>query len=455
MIEIIASTILEDDRHFLLKRKKEIDSKNELVIWETESEDLKIIETIEGVVQEGFSTCDLKTPMEEILDEFRNKRQKIRDFERSGIEYVEEDESVDDDTPFDSEDIRVDTKQFNVSFVNELIGDGDIDLSPDFQRGFVWKSIKRRSRLIESMMLRIPLPVFYLAQDKQGKFQVVDGLQRLTVINQFLENKFALQKCEYLGDQDKKYFDKKNGDNIDAKYKRRITQTQLIFNIIDPQTPIKVKFEIFKRINQGGAPLKPQEIRNCMISKEGRELVRSMTTSEEFRKATDYSVNPTRMEDQELILRFIGFYLLKKKKRKTIYKSNMTVFLDELIEYLGEMDVDAYEEIKEMFKRSMENAIHLFGKYAFRKCKTEHLLPNARKQFINKSLFTVWSVLLVDYDPSWIKESFSESHLALPIAKKIEDDKEYFNILTIGTNQANYLELAFTKAELLIQEYLK
>lgn len=90
--------------------------------------------------------------------------------------------------PYNPKLIRVDTKTFSIDMVNEMINDGEIDLSPDFQRGFVWTDITRKSRLIESLLLRIPVPAFYFAQDEDGMFQVVDGVQRLTVINSFMKN---------------------------------------------------------------------------------------------------------------------------------------------------------------------------------------------------------------------------------------------------------------------------
>ena len=104
-------------------------------------------------------------------------------------------------------------------------------------------------------MLRIPLPVFYMAQDRNGVLQVVDGLQRLTVIQQFLNNELRLKDLEYLKNEEGKYFRHEDPNMcIDQRYRKRVMQTQILVNIIDPQTPVDVKFDIFKRINQGGRP---------------------------------------------------------------------------------------------------------------------------------------------------------------------------------------------------------
>lgn len=446
------------DQTFVLHlQKEEHDETSEIAfIWRTESEDslsLKILETETGSVYDVLKGADIATHDDDIIAQFEEQKSAIIEAENAGIEFTEEQEIVDDGTPFDPEEIRVDTKQFSVSFINELIEAGEIDLSPDFQRHFVWKDLEKRSRLIESIMLRIPLPVFYLSQDKEGKFQVVDGLQRLSVINQFLTNKFKLTNLEYLEDQEEKYYEHKTKDNIDAKYKRRISQTQLTVNVIDPQTPTRVKFEIFKRINQGGKPLDPQEIRNCMISKSARDLLRELTKSESFLNATNNGINPLRMQDQEMVLRFIGFYY-EKQLNRIKYKGAMTSFLDDLVDMLNHATEQELAEIKRLFYLAMDNALHLFGKYAFRKCNTNHLLPNARKQFVNKSIFTAWSVHLSQFSKEYIQQ-FPQGYLALPLAKKIESDPEYYRSITEGTNSIQRMDYSFKVAKEITDQFLK
>ncbi len=180
---------------------------------------------------------------------FENKMNQLINMEDGfdDADEEEENESV-KYNPYNPKLIRVDTKPFSIRQMNEMIETKDVDLSPDFQRGFVWNDITRKSRLIESLLLRIPIPVFYFAQDEEGLFQVVDGVQRLTVINSFMKNEFKLKNLEYLVECNGKYFNKP-GDkagSLEDMYIRRIEQTQLFVNVIDPQTPGKVKYDIFK-----------------------------------------------------------------------------------------------------------------------------------------------------------------------------------------------------------------
>lgn len=211
-----------------------------------------------------------------------------------------------EDSPYDPEKIRVDTKQLSLRQVFDMIEFDDIDLTPDFQRNLVWDDI-RKARLIESILLRIPLPIFYFAQDEDGKMSVVDGLQRLSTIHGFMKNKFKLNYLEYLQERckNKYYTDSDPTKAIDPKYFRWLNMTQITVNIIDPSSPFKLKYDIFRRINTGGQPLNSQEIRNCLASKNLRNTLRAMAKLESFKNATGNSIKDVRMEAQELALRFI------------------------------------------------------------------------------------------------------------------------------------------------------
>ncbi len=456
MIIILETKEDKKEKRINLFRTKMRQGSDSYFSWEADKDGigLKIFESETGAVDKVETGPSILTPHEEIISQFNDRKAEMIEAESAGIEPTDAAEAEEEPFPYDPELIRVDPKPYQVNLVHELINDGDIDLAPDFQRHFVWKNLGQRSRLIESMMLRIPLPVFYMAQDSEGRFQVVDGLQRLTVINQFLNNKFKLTKLEYLKDCENKYYKKDPDNSIEAKYARRITQAQLIFNVIDPQTPFRVKFDIFRRINQGGKALKAQEIRNCMASPKTRQLLKELSQSEQFKTATDNSINPIRMEDQELVLRFIGFYYHKYTKTAALkYAGYMNDFLDNTIDILNKHKGPQIE-VRKAFYDSMENAAHLFGAYAFRKCKNEHLKPGAKKQFINKSLFTAWSVLLSQYNPQDVKKKLEPGSLNLPLANEIENNKKYYDALTVGTNDMRRMKDSFQFAEKIICEYL-
>ena len=429
------------------------DSEVMLAILEMNNDEIEVIKDTRIITDDD----DIKAQFAE--QRFELEKEKLEST-ASGIEPTNENETVvskQEIRPYNPDLIRVDTKQFTVHQISKLIQDGDIDFSPDFQRHFVWKELEKKSRLIESIMLRIPLPVFYFAQDDQGKFQIVDGLQRLTVIRDFLNNKFKLKHLEYLKDSEDRFFSlKEKKDPIEQKYVRRIEQATLTINIIDAQTPTSVKLEIFKRINQGGKPLKAQEIRNCMSAIKTRLLMQKLSSSTEFKDATDYSINGLRMEDQEIVLRFCAFYYLRIKHVKDFkYSGNMELFLDETLEMLNKEEDKTLIEIETLFINSMKNAFHLFGKYSFRKCLREHFLPDARRQFINKSLFTTYSVLLSNLDNKKIEAKYEAGYLNNKLADEISSNTKYLDSITNGTNDLIRLNYSFETAEKVINQNLK
>ena len=152
--------------------------------------------------------------------------------------------------PWDPKHIRITTKNFTLREIFTQIEDGDLDLAPDFQRSFVWKD-SQQIRLIESILLGIPLPAFYFNQDALGAHQVIDGVQRLTTVKLFMSDKLVLdaQRLEYL-----KVLQGHAYSTIDHATRRRFAGTQIVAHVIEPQTPDEVKYDIFNRVNTRGAP---------------------------------------------------------------------------------------------------------------------------------------------------------------------------------------------------------
>ncbi|UWR79140.1 DUF262 domain-containing protein [Phaeobacter inhibens] len=426
-----------------------------LSLWtsNSDSHSLTITTSQAGHIVNIDLSAEIDSSSNEVSEAFiqANADQAIQ--EAAGIEVTAEtDEDHPEPFPYDPEFIRVDTKPFNISLVYDMINDGDINLSPDFQRQFVWTDVGARSRLIESMMLRIPLPVFYLAQDDDGRLQVVDGLQRLTVIKQFLDNNLRLKDLEYLKDEEGKVFRHEDPKRcIDQRYRKRLMQTQIMMNIIDPQTPSDVKFDIFKRINQGGRPLNAQEIRNCMSSPKTRKLLHSMAGSPDFLNATCSSVGTVRMQDQELALRFAAFRLANQNYQSS-YSGNMERFLDYTIETINRNSDFCHITLSD-FERAMRNSAYLFGPFAFRKCSPSDLLPGARRRLMNNSLFTTWSVVLSERDEEEVQLAV-EGSFAEIVANELDSDSEYYDSVSFGTNDRRRLQYAFEKARSLCMEHI-
>ncbi|WP_433539805.1 DUF262 domain-containing protein [Streptosporangium sandarakinum] len=292
------------------------------------------------------------------------------------------------DEPFDPELIDVVTRNPTVDLLLSRIKTGMIDLAPDFQRkAGIWNE-KHQSRLIESLLLRIPLPTLYASEDEDDVWTIVDGIQRLTAIRRFVDpsgvgrERLFLQGLEYLQDYDGCAF-----EDLPGRLQLRLRETELVVHLIRRGTPEAVKFNIFARINTGGLPLSRQELRHALIPGRARELLGELAELESFLRATDRSVNPERMADREMVLRFIAFRLTSLA---SYAYTDFDHFLRESMRTINKMTEQDIRHIALQFIRAMDAAHHIFGPHAFRK-----RYRDVERRFpINKALFETVAVNL-------------------------------------------------------------
>lgn len=319
------------------------------------------------------------------------KEELAEDGEVAGVE--DEQEQFNSHEPFDPASISLSSKVVALDTVLRRIKNNTIQLAPDFQRNYVWNS-ERKSLLIESMMLRIPLPMFYVSEDRDGNWEVVDGLQRLTTIRDFVlgadgDGKgFQLKGLEFWGD----LFDGKNFFTIENKMKmpriiNNIMEAELSFTIINPDTPEKVKRNIFKRINTGGMPLSMQEIRHALYQGAATKLLTSLIKSETYANLMGDTVKDSRMAARELALRYLAFHI----QGWTKFKGDMDSYLSDTMRYInGDLQVDVSrpyneERITTDFIKGLSRSHEIFGEHKFRRSRA-----GQRKTPINKSLFELW-----------------------------------------------------------------
>ena len=296
--------------------------------------------------------------------------------------------------PFDAEKISISNKVVPLETLLRRLRQQTIS-SPFIQRGeSIWGD-DQQSRLIESLMLRIPLPLFYVAADINEKWKVVDGLQRITAMRRFiLDGDFSLCGLEFLHDCEGKKF-----DSLSIIYQNRILETELQFAVIGPSTPENVQRNIFKRLNTGGMPLTAQEIRHALYYGPSAELLQEFVGLNVFKKATG-NVNDSRMAGRELILRYLAFLIFGPDQYPS--SGDMDSFLCNTMKIINNptMNMKVIPQkprivdkivLKEYFCRAMTRAEKLFGRYAFRKSLPGFNVPLTP---VNKTLFEVWSYFL-------------------------------------------------------------
>lgn len=359
----------------------------------------------------------------------------------TGIEPETEDTITE---PFDPSKIRVDTRPMTLDLVLSRLQYDELDLAPEFQRqAGIWTDIAK-SRLIESILIRIPLPAFYMDATNEDKWVVIDGLQRLTALKQFvIDKQLRLEKLDYL-----KEIEGKNYDELPRNYQRRIQETVLTLYVIEKGTPPEVKFNIFSRINTGGLPLSPQELRHAINIGKATKLLTQLAGSQEFRQATG-NFTKKRMEDSELVLRFLAFTITPY----TDYDAKIIdVFFNDAMAKINQMSEPEILELSTKFLMSMIAARNILGDKAFRKISKQ----NPRKKYpLNKALFEAFSVNLSKLtEPEIQLLKARKQDLIESFINRLEADKEFDRSISESTSKVINVKYRFSTIENLIKEVL-
>ncbi|MEG4576241.1 DUF262 domain-containing protein [Microcoleus sp. N3A4] len=357
--------------------------------------------------------------------------------EDNGDEPYEKDKLI-----YDPDQINIFTREPTIEQLLRRINEEALDLAPDFQRhANIWKE-GAKSRLIESILIRIPLPAFYIDATDEDKWLVVDGLQRLSALKQFMSDK-TLRLCglEYLTNCEGKTY-----DEIERRYQRRIQETQVTVYLIEKGTPPEVKYNIFKRINTGGLPMSPQELRHALNPGKATKFLAKLATSDEFNKVTKLSdLRKMRMEDREFILGFLAFNITSYQDDRS---EKRNLFLSKALYIINNMSELELQDIEKNFKKAMIAAWEIFGKTAFRK-----ISKHQTKMFpINKALFEVWSVnlsLLSDEQLDILKQH--KEQLIEKFINYVDSDREF--LISIS-QAAEKIEYRFRIIEKIIQEII-
>ena len=310
---------------------------------------------------------------------------------------------------------------------------GRFILDPDFQRDFVWDKSKQ-SRLIESILMRIPLPVFYVAEDSEGRLIVVDGRQRLTTFQRFLAGDLKLDL------EDRPDLNGKRFTGLEPRLQNRVEDCQLHFYIIDHAVPERARLDIFERVN-GGEVLTRQQMRNAIYNGASTEFLRDQASSQLFIEATGRSLNAKKMQDREFVNRFCSFSLLDLDT----YRGDMDDWLARGLTEMNKMDDAALAKLRERFERSLRNNQAVFGKHAFRKHKT----PDQSRSIINASLYDVMITGLADVDEGTVTARADDLRSKF---YALMDDNVFIKAITYGPNTAKEVRTRFTMAKQMFEE---
>lgn len=315
---------------------------------------------------------------------------------------------MDEPDKFIPSDVNITQVPTSISNIMDRLENREFDLAPAFQRnGGLWDE-EKQSQLIESLMLKIPLPAFYFDASKEDEWIVIDGLQRLTAFQNYLvgtiQDNGLKKKCSFKGMQYLTDFNGKTFDDLPRQYIRRIKESSIVAYTVTQGTPEEVVFNIFQRINTGGIPLNDQEIRQALYSGKGTDLIKELAERKEFKEATQFAVKSDRMLDREYALRFLSFTELDYRRE---YKGNIDNFLIKGLKKANNFNEKDIARVTERFVRVMNVCKEVFGKYAFRKYSKDF-----RRGPINKAIFEIWAICFSELDNMQLE--------------KIKEDKDKF-----------------------------
>ena len=356
----------------------------------------------------------------------------------------DENEGMDTDMqdPFNPSEINIISKPDTLHNIIERLKHDEIDMNTDFQRHAELWGNPKMSRLIESILIRFPLPAFYFDASDDDKWLIVDGLQRLSAIRKFvIDKKMTLRGLEYLTD-----FNGMKYEELHRTYKRRIDECPVTLFLIQPGTPEAVKYSIFRRINTGGLVLTDQEIRNAMAKPAIRKYLEELASYEYLKKTIgDQS---RRMVDQELVLRYLAFKFMDYEQSK----KNISTFLDEMIEKLRNSSSAELDSYRESFQTALYRCWQIFGPAAFEK-RVNDQPPRGRRK--NSTLFEVWTNALAALSESEINTLYErKEELVQKDLDLMTNNNDYFKSITYSTQKKDHFRLRRNNVAQIIREVL-
>ena len=345
-------------------------------------------------------------------------------------------------SPFSVKDIKVTHATVMLPTIINRLKREEIGI-PDYQRQADLWSSNQKSRLIESILLKLPLPVFYFDVSDPEKWMVIDGLQRISTIKSFfVEQTLTLKGLEFLTE-----LHGKKCDDLPTNLQRTIEDTMFVAYHIEAQTPKEVRYSIFNRINTGGLSLKPQEIRQALNQRGGGvRFLKNMVEQDSFKEVV--GISNKRMAGQELVLRFMAFKTLDEDEFKT-----MNRFLDLAMEEIDTKSPEERSILQDKLIKVLEFSNQVLGEE--HKFSRSIAADNVGKKRVNLSLF---DVLTVCFDEISDKNLFSENKdffIEELKAMLLDESSDFFISITKGTSGKWAKDTRFREMRSLIQKTLE
>ncbi len=342
-------------------------------------------------------------------------------------------ESAQDSLVIQSSDLSLET-------IAQMVDSGAIDAAPHYQRRVRWQH-QAQAELIESFLLNVPVPPVYLAEDDFGTYSVIDGKQRITAIHGFLRNKFHLTKLPRFSEVNGLKFDDlpkplKNALSI-RPYIRVVTLLK--------QTNPELKYEVFTRLNTGGQPLLPQEIRNALYRGVFNDLLFDLAKDKFLRKQlkikTEKESAFTEMRDVEIVLRF--FSLQNQWKN---FSGDSRRSMDDFMDKHRKPSDSELKAFKSHFERTLSRCQKLWGDDAFRR----HTGSVFRAQFL-AAMYDAQMIAVDGLSSAAFNKLLIQRSKVIAETKKLFKDKDFEEAVRVSTNTPSRVRYRIEKVIEMLQ----
>ncbi len=328
---------------------------------------------------------------------------------------------------------------------------GRLNVQPEFQRQFVWDEIKS-SRLIESVLLDIPIPIVYLSEEKDGKENVIDGQQRLTSFFSFIDgkfpddNEFKLKKLNVFTELNGKKF-----NQLSEELQYKITTYKIRVIKFRKESDGDLQFEIFARLNSGSVPLNDQELRNCVFRGRFNETIKELSQDKDFKYLLGITTSDRRMKDRELVLRFAAFHF----NTYLNYYAPIKKFLNDSMERYQNISPTDEANFRNAFKNTVQIIRSLLDKKSFKRFyRGDEKNKNGtwETQKFNVSLFDILMYSFAREDKNIVFQNLDRIREAL--IELMTKDQDFIDSIELSTSSKKAVLNRFDKWRFTLQTIL-
>ncbi|NCX96454.1 MAG: DUF262 domain-containing protein [Chitinophagia bacterium] len=328
---------------------------------------------------------------------------------------------------------------------------GRLNVQPEFQRQFVWDKAKS-SRLIESALLDIPIPIVYLSEEKDGKENVIDGQQRLTAFFSFIDGKFPDNSEFRLAGL--KVFTELNGkkfSQLSESLQEKVTTYKMRVIKFRKESDNDLQFEIFARLNTGSVPLNDQELRNCVYRGKFNDVIKELSEDEDFQYLLGLNIPDKRMRDREFVLRFASFYF----NTYLNYNAPIKKFLNNTMETYRYISPEDERNLRSGFKNAVQIIKSLLDKNAFKRFYNgdeKNRDGRWESQKFNVSLFDILMSSFAREDKNVVFQNLDRIREGL--IELMTSDQEFIDSIELSTSSKKAVTMRFDKWRFLLQSIL-